>query len=691
MNTNAVNYLKDINEKYYEDYKESIKTIERIISNTEGCPCCSEELQKYFNFVAKFILMVSDLEKELDDNYYERKTFGELQEINHKLYEDVIEDNYDKSYANPKVMVDLFGKEVGQILSFLYTKVRGNIMHAYEHNYFSMLSNIELFSDIYSLIMNMDENFDVDILKKEISKNVSSDIEVKLQINTYRKFYPEFDIYTNILMNSDENDLKYLFKYGVYISKNEIESAKHIATLPEDKVKLIADVYTEAFEKGYTSDNKDMSYKRSVNLAYQVGFERVMKIAVNNFKSKKLEPIIYITDPLNSTRLYHTKPSKQMIYDHRFDEALYFDEEYTDMIEKTNSRIMEENAEQINVFAGPAVMEVFGEKPFSPVSKKDCIKLNEEQTNLKNEHNSAMGKVLNKYLPRSKYSFVIVAYPLPEIGDNYKVLFDEIVKVNTLDSDLYERIQQKLIDVLDKAEYVHVKGKGNNKTDIKVKMHKIENPEKESNFENCVATVNVPVGEIFTSPVLAGTNGVLHVSEVYLKELKYENLEILFEDGMMKEYTCTNFDTEEENKKYIHENLIHPHKTLPIGEFAIGTNTTAYVMANKFNIVNILPILIVEKMGPHFAIGDTCYSWSEDVPVYNPDGKEIIAKDNEISSLRHTDVSKAYTYKHTDITIPYNEIEFISIIVENGASINIIKDGKFVIEGTEELNKPFNE
>ena len=58
---------------------------------------------------------------------------------------------------------------------------------------------------------------------------------------------------------------------------------------------------------------------------------------------------------------------------------------------------------------------------------------------------------------------------------------------------------------------------------------------------------------------------------------------------------------------------MYNHETLPIGEFAIGTNTTAYAIANKFDVVYKLPILIVEKMGPHFAVGDTCYSFEEDV------------------------------------------------------------------------------
>ena len=41
--------------------------------------------------------------------------------------------------------------------------------------------------------------------------------------------------------------------------------------------------------------------------------------------------------------------------------------------------------------------------------------------------------------------------------------------------------------------------------------------------------------------------------------------------------------------------------------------------------------------------------------MYNPDGKEIIARDNEISILRKEDISKAYFGCHTDITIPYDE------------------------------------
>ena len=131
---------------------------------------------------------------------------------------------------------------------------------------------------------------------------------------------------------------------------------------------------------------------------------------------------------------------------------------------------------------------------------------------------------------------------------------------------------------------------------------------------------------------------------------------LVFTDGKITEYSCTNFDSEEENKKYIRENILYHHPTLPMGEFAIGTNTTAYRVAREYGIEAKLPILIAEKTGPHFAVGDTCYSWAEDTKVYNPDGKEIIARDNEVSILRKEDVSKAYLGCHTDITIPYDEL-----------------------------------
>ena len=52
--------------------------------------------------------------------------------------------------------------------------------------------------------------------------------------------------------------------------------------------------------------------------------------------------------------------------------------------------------------------------------------------------------------------FTIIAYPVPEIGEKFEEIFAETVKINTLDYTLYQNMRQKIIDVLDQAEKVHI-------------------------------------------------------------------------------------------------------------------------------------------------------------------------------------------------------------------------------------------
>ncbi len=58
--------------------------------------------------------------------------------------------------------------------------------------------------------------------------------------------------------------------------------------------------------------------------------------------------------------------------------------------------------------------------------------------------------------------------------------------------------------------------------------------------------------------------------------------------------------------------------------------------------------------------------------------------------LRKEDVSKAYFNCHTDITIPYEELEEISVVTNEGKDIILYQDGRFVLPGTEVLNEPLD-
>ena len=61
-----------------------------------------------------------------------------------------------------------------------------------------------------------------------------------------------------------------------------------------------------------------------------------------------------------------------------------------------------------------------------------------------------------------------------------------------------------------------------------------------------------------------------------------------------------------------------------------------------------------------------------------------------MSALRKTAPEKAYFGCHTDITIPYRELAEFTAVRENGERIPILKDGRFVLKGTQILNIPLD-
>ena len=667
--------------------------IERI-ENIKGENTVSEKYRDYFRTLADFVLLVDKLKEKIENGEYYKFSIEELACWNTHLYDDVLGEHYKTSYANPVFATEKFGIEYGRLLSFLYTELRGAIPYAFEKKteYLDIL--FELFIEVYNQFEEEKEP-EYEHVRQTIYWYASDYCDVFLTDRIKEQIDPEDNFAVDLIMNSDLNDVRYLYYYGEYVSENEKRTAMHLNELPLETIQKMADVYTEGYRVGFVNTGKDLSKKATVNIRYTLGFERVIRIAIENFRKMGLKPTIYRAGVSVLTKRQHLKigyyggiANKQYEYDHKDDQALILDRQFMERKLEVMRTTYEQYKDLARRHAGPACMETFGEEPFTPVSKSEAVKLNDKQKEISLEYDSKSSQLVNSYIPGDERSFTIVAYPVPEIGDQYEEIFDEIIKINTLDAKVYEKVQQTIIDALDQGTSVHILGNNGNHTDLRVQLYKLKDPKKETIFENCVADVNIPVGEVFTSPVLEGTNGVLHVSQVYLNELLYKDLEVTFSNGMVSDYSCKNFEHELENKEYILDNVLYRHPTLPLGEFAIGTNTTAYVAAKKYNIADKMPILIAEKMGPHFAVGDTCYSWAEDIKVYNPNGKEIVARDNSVSIQRKEDVSAAYFHCHTDITIPYEELKSIAVECADGKEIEIIRDGIFVLPGTEILNEP---
>lgn len=688
--------LREENEAVRERLELSLDRIRSIKEEDARLP-----YGLYFKRTAGFLGMIRELltargigEKELPESW-EKLSLEEFSDWNHRLYEDILPENYGESFANPDYAADCLGKEFGPLLSFLYTELRGCIVYAFEMRLEYIAILCETFLEVYNLFTQAweeeNETPREQAVRDALYWYVSDYVDLHLPWRIREGLDPALSFAADIIMDSDLTDLRYLYQYGEYVSDSERRLAAFMASLPEETIEKMAHTYTEGYRRGFEVMGRDLSKKKTVVVEYQLGFERMIRRAVEQFRSLGLEPVCYraavesLNRRSNGKRGYYgTSANRQYDYDHRYDSALYMGNAFKERKLSILKTAYEEYKDLAAMCAGPAVVETFGEEEFEPVNKKTAFSLNDHQQELTLSYATASRQIVNQYMPGDETSFTIIAFPRPEIGPDLEEIFKETIRINTLDYDTYQKIQQTLIDALDQAEYVRITGREGNETDLTVHLHTLNDPSRETNFENCVSDVNIPLGEVFTSPVLEGTKGLLHVKEVYVREYLFKDLRLEFEDGRVTEFSCGNFDS---GKELVKQVILNGHSWLPLGEFAIGTNTAAYAMAKKYNIGSKLPILIAEKTGPHFAVGDTCYSFAEDSPMYNPDGKEVIARDNEISLLRKEDMSRAYFSCHTDITIPYNELGDITAVKADGSEILLIQAGQFVLPGTEELNR----
>ncbi len=605
-------------QEVWRQYREEVQERFPLVMGRLGQIGEEETVQQpyraYFAQAAALLLRLAELEEEISSGEWEKKSLEELRQENKLLYQEVLPEHYATSYGNPEYAGRELGEAFGKLLSMLYADLRSLIPYAFEGRVYDLTIFSELLVEVYNAFEG-EELPEVQKIQQILYWFYHDYGEVFTEIGVMAQTNPEMDFYTRIIMDSDLEDLRYLYRYGAYITENEIGTAEFLNRMGQEEIQAMADTYTEGYRIGFEVTGKDLSKKKFVDLRYPIGFERMMRAAVKNFEKMGLQPVVTRTGELSfsgrngSGSVSSTSPNRQYGYDHKSDRAAYLDKALVERRLEVLKTAYEARKKEAAWYAGPAVVETFGEEGFAPKANPYAWQFDEKQQKLNVYYSNMATQITNQYIKGEERSFTIIAYPIPEIGADYQAIFAETVKVNTLDYKLYQEMQQKIIDVLDSGESVRITGRGKNTTDLTVALYPLTDRTRETSFEN-------------------------------------------------------------------------------LGEFAIGTNTTAYRMGVQYQIQDKLPILIAEKTGPHFAVGDTCYSWSEDTPVFNPDGKEIMARDNEVSALRKEDPQKAYFNCHTDITVPYDELGQITVQKEDGACVDIIRDGKFVVPGTELLNKP---
>jgi aminopeptidase len=494
------------------------------------------------------------------------------------------------------------------------------------------------------------------------------------------------DYYNTILVQTTQKDEKVLYRYGRYIDKREIELFRFLTDYDQSRLEQMAEHIVESFLHGFISQRKSINKRNTVYLHFQIGQEPIALKVIKAFEHRGFRVIIQTIGSLI--------PFCQFQADQMYDQIIYLDDEYVAAYISSFKREAAANRKHLENICGYTKIIQFGDDTSRKTVRRSGFMSNKDLLRRDLKKRTAQRQSIDAFVNPSEISLCKVAFPNTAIGRKFPRIFTGLLEVNLESSRRAEELQKLLIEALDHAVSIRVEGskQAGNLTDIIIAMQPITNPSTETNFLNGGGDINIPYGEVFTTPSLFGTNGVLYFKEIYLRDIFFNNLKIHFTNGVADKWSCGDFADRQEGELFIVNTLFAPHNTLPIGEFAIGTNTGAYAFVERFKIRKLLPTLLIEKMGPHFALGDPCFAHIEDTRIFNLiDGKEITARENERTKKRHSDAAAAYTDTHIDMAIPFEEIECIQVITKDGNFIDIIKKGQFVLPGLEELNEPLRD
>ena len=72
-----------------------------------------------------------------------------------------------------------------------------------------------------------------------------------------------------------------------------LEQPRFLNGLSQEEIDACARTYTEGYRMGFVNGRKDLSKKKTVNIRYNLGFERMVKAAILQFEEMGLKPVIF--------------------------------------------------------------------------------------------------------------------------------------------------------------------------------------------------------------------------------------------------------------------------------------------------------------------------------------------------------------------------------------------------------------
>lgn len=214
---------KERNEQCEERHALAVDRLRGIVSEET----VSERYLPFFQDTAIFLLELENIRRKISDGTWDLCTLEEMQSLNEILYRDILPQNYGNSYADPACAVKKLGEDKGGMLCFLYAEMRSGIPYVSEGRTDYLTILCELFIEVYNCF---EENAEPDAKEiRDIIYWYASDYcDVFLADRIEEQIDPEYSFAADIIENADLEDDKYLYRFGEYITENELGTARHL-------------------------------------------------------------------------------------------------------------------------------------------------------------------------------------------------------------------------------------------------------------------------------------------------------------------------------------------------------------------------------------------------------------------------------------------------------------------------------
>ena len=375
-----------------------------------------EPFHDFFCSAAGFLTGIFSLREAVRSGRYREYSLEEMQAIQKDLYRDMLPENYGESWLNPAYA----GRRAaaGAALSALYAELYALPKFVFQGRDEDIAPVLEIFLQVFGLFAGGELPPEASVRDALYWYNFDYlDVTVP---ERNRELLVPCDVRESLYHGMEPGDLRYLFLSGDYISEETLKTAAFLNGLPEETARTAAEAMVQGFVTGFRVMGKDLSSRTSVAIRFLRGFERLVLLSADSFAEAGLRTILPGSAvrmaerlPGSTERQISLSPNRQFDYDHRFDCALFWDKAFTDRKLSELRLSYGELRKEADGYAGPAVIETFGEAEFTPAECPAAFSLNPKQRKLRAAYMNANLALRNEFMPDEKTSFTIIAWPLP--------------------------------------------------------------------------------------------------------------------------------------------------------------------------------------------------------------------------------------------------------------------------------------